>query len=89
MSTPVPNQSHLQIELAFNGEILSISGSREECSSNSRYWLPLANVKRLDTYMKLNNIPQINNIAHFAKLLAGHIVVDLRATSNAYKSVER
>lgn len=72
----MPNQVTL-LELDHSKELMAICDSRDDCPPQSAYWFPLANLGRLEVFMKLAKINCISTLDHFTKLVASRIVVKL------------
>lgn len=61
----------------MGGAILSVCKTVADCHKDAKYWMPQANMLRLDVFMKMSKIPQVTTQEQFAKLLAGRIVVEI------------
>ncbi len=68
----------LHIELEFNKKVMSVCESESQCHPEATYWLPVANLDRLFSYLRMSKLTQIHSIEHFTKVLTGRIVQQLK-----------
>lgn len=71
-------ENSVHIQLDFVDAIMSVADSEQFCHPKASYWMPTLNFSRLDVYMKLNKISQIQCMRHFTKIVAGGIVRQLQ-----------
>ena len=65
----------IHIELDWDDDrIITISPSKDDWHPDARYWLPINNVDRYQTYLRLNKLPLLNCKKHLHRLIAGRIV---------------
>ena len=63
--------------MEFHDAIMSVADTLDLCHPKASYWLPTSEIKRLDVYLKVNKIAQIQCMQHFTKIVAGGIVRQL------------
>lgn len=65
----------VHFKLDFVDAIMTVSDEPWQCHPKATYWLPTANLDRVDIYLRLAKVPKIVCMEHFTKLVASRIVV--------------
>lgn len=71
------DEQPVHIALNFVDAIMTIGQHQSHCHPGAKYWLPIANIARLEVYLRLANIEKIESMQHFMKLLAARIIVQV------------
>lgn len=67
---------HLQLD--FIDAILSVCDTEQQCHPEAKFWFPLANLLRLQVYLKLSKIEKIQCMRHFTLVVKNGIVAQLQ-----------
>ncbi len=64
----------LHCHLEFNGMVMSVCDKEDQCHTTAKFWLCWDQTPKLEFYMMLNGIVQIDNKKTFGILVASRII---------------